>query len=247
VFELVPPSTPAGEWTETVIYTFGDGTDGNASLPQAPLVIDRAGNLFGTSLSGGLPLSRCADQIFQCGTVFELSPTGDGIWTETVIHAFGSFTGDGLGPDAGLLLGGSGALVGTTAWGGSGLFRGPFGIGSGTVFGMRPPSQPGGKWGYAVLYNFGATSTDGAAPVGVTSASGTILYGATSDGGSGSLGTVFQLTLANGVWNETGLFSATNPEGGHNPNTPLLLFKGALYGATPGGIKQDGVVFRISK
>ncbi|MGO9126695.1 MAG: hypothetical protein ACLP6G_17640 [Terriglobales bacterium] len=123
----------------------------------------------------------------QCGTVFELTQSG-GAWAESVIHSFGSVNGDGSFPDlAGLLLGESGAVVGTTPQGGAydfGVYAG------GTVFGLLPPSSPGGKWTYGVLYSFGELPTDGQLPqAGVISVNG-VLYGTTSQGGSSGGGPV---------------------------------------------------------
>src|ERR1039458_5024018 len=87
VFELSPAA--GGGWTETVIHSFGNGTDGNG--PEAGLIFDAAGNLYSTTNGGGT---------YNGGTVFELTPQAGGGWTETVIHSFGSGT-DGAGPWAG--------------------------------------------------------------------------------------------------------------------------------------------------
>ncbi len=65
----------------TILYNFTGGSDG--SNPQSSLTFDSAGNLYGTTFSGGL---------FGYGTVFELSPNGNGGWNETVLY---SFTGGG--------------------------------------------------------------------------------------------------------------------------------------------------------
>ena len=80
VFELTPAG--GGTWTEQVLYSFGNGMDG--IYPQAGLIFDAAGNLYGTTYEGG---------VFGYGTVFELTPAGGGTWTEKVLHSFGN--GDG--------------------------------------------------------------------------------------------------------------------------------------------------------
>ena len=74
VYKLSPQRI--GEWTEEVVYSFQEGADGNS--PISNLVIDNAGNLFGTTSEGGL----------GSGTIFKLSPVGGGKWNETVVHAF---------------------------------------------------------------------------------------------------------------------------------------------------------------
>ncbi len=133
VFELSPPTAPGGAWTETVLYRFAGGSDGDS--PQAPVVHDSAGNVYGTTYSGGN--GTCFENTY-CGTVFELTPSNGGPWTEAVIHNFGAFLNDGVQPQfAGLLLTKSGAIVGTAPQGGA--------VGGGTVFGMLPPSSPGGN------------------------------------------------------------------------------------------------------
>lgn len=91
VYKLSPQ--PVGEWTEEVIYSFQQGTDGNS--PISNLVFDKAGNLYGTTSEGGLGR----------GVIFKLSPVGAGKWTETVVHAFegppdGGFAYNGMVVDA---------------------------------------------------------------------------------------------------------------------------------------------------
>jgi uncharacterized repeat protein (TIGR03803 family) len=91
VYKLSPQ--PVGEWTEEVIYSFQQGTDGNS--PISNLVFDKAGNLYGTTSEGGLGR----------GVIFKLAPVGGGKWTETVVHAFegppdGGFAYNGMVVDA---------------------------------------------------------------------------------------------------------------------------------------------------
>src|SRR5205807_10152350 len=107
---------------ENVIYRFG-GIDG--TLPYAGhLVYDSAGNLYGTTSYGGT---------FGNGEVFELSPTGNGNWTERVLYAFQGGS-DGATPYAGVVFDAAGNLYGTTGSGGTGCS----GIGCGTVFELTP-------------------------------------------------------------------------------------------------------------
>ncbi len=124
--------SPSGSgWTKSILYTFTGGSDGNA--PYAGLTFDQAGNLYGTTVSGGL---------FGKGVVFELSPSGSG-WTESVLY---NFTGgnDGAGPFSGLIFDPSGNLYGATNYGGENN--------GGTVFQLTPSM---GSWSLDTLYSFG--------------------------------------------------------------------------------------------
>jgi uncharacterized repeat protein (TIGR03803 family) len=100
VFKLSHSSTG---WTRTVLYGFTGGTDG--ALPFDRLTFDSAGNLYGTTEWGG-NLSACTN---GCGTVFKLSPNGDGTWTESVIYAFTNGA-DGGGTQAPVIFDAAGNL-----------------------------------------------------------------------------------------------------------------------------------------
>jgi uncharacterized repeat protein (TIGR03803 family) len=140
LFELSPGA--GGTWTETVLYDFCslsgcvDGTH-----PFAGLIFDSAGNLYGTASSG-----------IEEGVAFELSPGAGGVWTETVLHSFGS-QGDGHFPAASLVFDEAENLYGTTAYGGANN--------GGAVFELSPGA--GGTWTETVLYSF-AENKDGANP-----------------------------------------------------------------------------------
>src|SRR2546430_3711203 len=100
-------TTETRAWTETVLHSFAGGSDGNA--PFGGVIVDKTGNLFGTTNQGG---GQCRRTI-GCGAVFKLAPDG----TETVLHAFKSGK-DGNGPEAALVADNKGNLYGTTAGGG---------------------------------------------------------------------------------------------------------------------------------
>src|ERR1017187_5420046 len=189
VFELTPAA--GGGWTETVLHNFNDnGTDGY--WPYAGLIFDAVGNLYGTTYGGGVYTSCTNGSFLGCGTVFELTPTAGGGWTEKVLHSFGNGT-DGEDPQAGLIFDAAGNLYGTTIAGGT--------YGGGTAFELTPAA--GGGWTEQVLLNF--DGTDGQHPYGalIFDAAGN-LYGTTSYGGTYDYGTVFELTpAAGGGWTET--------------------------------------------
>jgi uncharacterized repeat protein (TIGR03803 family) len=119
VFEVGPGPTALAGWKDSVLSSFQGGTD--ASLPTSTLVFDAAGNLYGTSSTGGNP--SC-----DCGTIFKLVPTAGG-WNESVLHSFGT-SGDGAYPSYGLTPDGMGNYFGTTPVGGA--------YGQGALFEITP-------------------------------------------------------------------------------------------------------------
>lgn len=116
VYKLTPNSN--GHWNETILYRLQGGTQG--FRPTTGVVIDRIGNIYGTTIAGG-------DNICGCGVVYKLSPNSNGTWTYSVLHTF--VATDGNQPDANLVLY-KGNLYGTTAAGGPG--------GAGVVFEITP-------------------------------------------------------------------------------------------------------------
>ena len=146
VFELMP--TGGGGWTEKVLHNFGQG-HGRALFPTRGSIFDAAGNLYGTTLNGG---------IHGYGTVFELTPSG-GIWTERVLHSFNVNGSDGALPFSGLVFDRFGNLYGTTYYGG---IHNRFDQGCGTVFELTPNGS--GGWAEKVLHSFNDNGTDGSSP-----------------------------------------------------------------------------------
>src|SRR5260370_1639368 len=90
---LLAMATPANAG-ETILLSFNGTSDGRFPV-SAPLVFDAAGNLYGATATRGAN---------GTGTAFELSPNGSGGWAETVLHSFGSTSGDGKTPPSGLTL-----------------------------------------------------------------------------------------------------------------------------------------------
>jgi uncharacterized repeat protein (TIGR03803 family) len=230
---LSPPTVSGGAWTETVLWSFVGGADGQ--VPSYQLVIDGKGNLYGETQIGG-------DATCWCGTVFELSPpaTLGGDWAKVTVYTFKGLRA--TVPYGGLAIDKSGALYGTRFSGG--LF------GAGLAFKIAPAT--GGGFRETTLYNFGATSTDSAQPFGpLTIDSSGNLYGVSFYGGAEQLGTVYKLfPPANGTgpWSNAVLYSFPGTSAGCNPQGNVFLDEeGRLYGQATGcgGPSNTGLVFRL--
>ena len=231
VFRLAP------DGKETVLYSFGR-YDGHH--PEAGLIRDKAGNLYGTTAAGGGG-GDCS--YYGCGTVFKLAPDG----TETVLYDF-THKHRGLWPTAAVMKDKSGNLYGTTSLGGSCQADG-----CGTVFKLAPDGTE------TVLHAFHGRKHDGAFPEAdlIEDQAGN-LYGTTTGGGGGSgctssdgCGTVFKLA-PDGT--ETVLYAFRNhTRRGREPSAGLIKGgDGILYGtANDGGIgcngRGCGTVFRLDK
>jgi hypothetical protein len=237
VYEVSPPGRAGGSWTETVLHNFAGGNDG--SWPQAGLVADRAGNLYGTTEFGGYYSTFCGS---GCGTVFELSPPASGNpWKYAVIHRFAPDTaGDGALPLDPLTLDASGNLYGTT-------FEGaPRSLGYGGIaFELMPPAS-GRHWTETVLYSFPGYPNDAAySPAGLLFDGAGNLYGTSQVGGSpNNLGTAFKLirpSSSGGAWTDAVLYSFKRiNHSGIYPSTSLVFGAGhLLYGTTPQGGTGD--------
>jgi uncharacterized repeat protein (TIGR03803 family) len=212
--------------TFNVLYNFTGGSDGGYLFDS--LIRDAAGNLYGTTRSGG----ASGD-----GTVFMLDTSG----TETVLYSF-SGVPDGARPYASLIRDPKGHFCGTTFVGGSESCSNQYGSGCGTVFDVDKAGKE------TVLYSFTGTGTDGVNPLaGVVRGPQGALYGTTAGGGASGYGTVFKL-VPNGK--EIVLYGFTGTGGdGATPEAGLLRDgKGNLYGVTyGGGTSGDGTVFMLDK
>ena len=232
VFKLTPPvgicKTAACYWTVNNLHDFGSGTDGQNPW-YGDLIWDQQGNIYGTTVNGGAS-PNCGG---GCGTVFELTPSGNG-YTETVLY---SFSGpDGFNPVAGLVFDTKGNLFGTTEFGGSNNF--------GNVFELSYVVGVG--WTEHVLYEF-QNRSDGQQPIGglIFDSTGN-LYGTTVDNGSGGGGTIFELSPSGDTWTYKLLYSIG---GGDLGPVATLSMDGAgnLYGTTLAcGMSGYGSVFELS-
>jgi uncharacterized repeat protein (TIGR03803 family) len=210
VFKL--SKTSAGGWARTILYSFTGGNDG--FFPDAGLVLDGSGNLYGTAAFGGA---------YHYGVVFKLSPTAAGNWKRTVLHAF-HYGEDGATPKGKLVFDAAGNLYGTTQAGGGTP-------NSGIVFELSPTTAD--SWRETVLYRFTGRS-DGRNPIAglVFDAAGN-LYGTTQFGGDTSDGVVFELSPNfSGGWTET-VLHAFNRNDGEFPEASVIFgASGNLYGTT---------------
>jgi uncharacterized repeat protein (TIGR03803 family) len=219
VFELSPNGS--GGWTETVLYSFTGGSDGEYPS-YSPVIFDDAGNLYGTTTDGG---TGCSASGHGCGVVFKLSPVGAG-WEETVLYNFCSQPNctDGEYPGGGLIMDSAGNLYGSV-WEG--------------VFELSPS---GGGWTEQIIYT--TTSVDPSAGF-IMAASGNI-FGVGCETTAGV--TVFELSPNGaGGWNGTVIhkFPVVSDYwslGG----TPALDNAGNLYGTIDNLRHNSGYVYKLS-
>lgn len=230
----IPRSASAASFK--VIHSFNSATDG--VIPDGTMIFDQGGNLYGTTVGGG-PNGG--------GTVFELSPDGNGNWNETILY---SFTGgsDGEEPVAGVVMDGEGNLYGTTQQGA--IHNSNCSTGCGVVYELSPGAS---GWSFKVLYSFTGVP-DGAFPNSelVMDSAGN-LFGVTGGGGVSQgcfegCGTVFALVKANG-WQEQTLHAFNSSFGdGELPSGKLLFDKqGNLFGTTQiGGSTGYGTAYELA-
>jgi uncharacterized repeat protein (TIGR03803 family) len=226
VFELTPGS---GGWQETLLDTFSQKNDGGG--PFAGVILDAAGNLYGTTEGGGT---------YDVGTVYEVKHTSSG-WKEQVLHSFDNNGKDGYTPGLGaLIVDSSGALYGTTAGGGCS------GCGGGVVFKLTP--QTDGRWEETILYDFKGGAMGFEAGAGVVMDKSGNLYGTTIAGGSGcGCGVVYKLApRPKGKWKYTVLHTFSGNDGAQPDANLILDSKGNLYGTTATGGAGGGVVFELT-
>lgn len=203
VYKLV---RSGGNWVESVLYAFAGDPDG--AQPYGGVIMDEAGNLYGTTYQGGA---------HGWGTVFELTPSQGG-WTKTTLY---QFTGgsDGGQTSAGLTRDSAGNLYGVTPLGG---------FGSGTIFEL---SRVGGQWTFTVLYSLIRGGPGPFAPLTIDTAGN--LYGTTMGTGIYGGGELFELSPSGAGWTYSVLHDFTWGAGGALPQSPVLLSpSGELYGTT---------------
>lgn len=181
VFSLTPPTSPGGEWSETVLYSFIGGTGG--SVPNGGVLLGPGDVLYGSTRYGGAS---------NGGVVYQLTPPAQsgGSWTETVLHSFHLVGKFGIAPGP-LVLGPNAALYGVTQRGGTYY--------QGSVFALTPPASAGSAWNFLTIYSFDAPGGNSpysgywTPPEALAVGAGGLLYGTTYFGGTTDDGIVFSL------------------------------------------------------
>jgi uncharacterized repeat protein (TIGR03803 family) len=231
-FQLRPPTKKGGPWIESVLYSFTDQEDG--SYPAAALILDSAGNLYGTSVG---------DQTNSDGAVFQLAPPAEkgGAWTETTLYSFGFVDRDGIAPYGGLIFDTQGNLYGTTSQGGNNLktCASTQTFGCGTIFELEPTAQSDGAWKEKVLYRF-KDGSDGEFPqAGLLADHAGNFYGTSGGPFVGGNGTVFKLNPPppfGHSWTLTTLHTFGKGDDGYSPSGAVIVGDGgALLGMTSAG------------
>lgn len=212
-------------WRESVLHSF-QGSPNDGFNPVSTPNFDRNGNLYGTTLYGGIDN--------EGGTVYELVRSGNE-WKETLLHAFIGGD-DGALPAGGLIFDMAGNLYGTTAGGGNGA--------GGTVFELTPLN---GDWSESILYSFNPNNGYGREPecTLVMDQAGN-LYGTTSGGGAN--GTIFELTPSKGAWSISLLYGAPNfsAQAGLTTDGAGNFYGVSSSGSAGGNAVGNGFVFKLT-
>ena len=208
-------------WRESVLYSFGTGSDG--TVPYAGVTLDSAGDLLGTTSAGGTG---------GYGTIFELNKAHG--WAESIVYNFQN-QNDGGVPYAGLIADGQGNFYGAATEGGN--------QGGGSIFELTPA---GSGWNFTAIDSLAGWGISGTFRNLMLSSSGT-LYATTHCDGQDSAGTVYQLVPSGGGnWTYSLLYSFTGGTDGLYSYSNLVTFANRLYGTTnQGGAYGYGVVFEV--
>ncbi len=229
VFNLQPPAsackTAICSWNETIIHNFSGGSDGAG--PVGAVTFDTSGNLYGATSFGSFR---------NGGAIYQLDPSGG--WTEDILyHPYGY-------PGSGVTLSNAGDLYGSTFDGGSRLG----GNNQGSVYKLTPS---GSQWIGVDIYDFTNGDDGGYPQAGVIFDGAGNLYGATTSGGTGHGGTVYEMSPSGDSWIFTTLYSFPNPNTGQfvvGPVGNLVIGNdGSLYGTTlVDGANGLGAVFKLT-
>jgi uncharacterized repeat protein (TIGR03803 family) len=214
-----------GTWNQKVIHAFTGGDDGSG--PGARVTVDRGGNIYGMTPTGG---------VNGLGTIYKIHQAGDA-WNFTVIHPFTGGADGGSG-SAGRMILRKGRLYGAATTGGN--------YGSGVVFELTPAGV--GGWHFKTIYSFHG-QPDGSFPYGALLFDhlGNI-YGTTYYGGDNGIGAVYKLSPRPvGEWDENVIYSFQEGSDGNSPISNLVFDSaGNLYGTTSEGGLGSGTIFKLS-
>jgi uncharacterized repeat protein (TIGR03803 family) len=204
----------AGAQTESILYNFPGGN------PQSGVTFDANGNLYGTTVFGG---------VNGAGTVWEVSSTG----TYSLLYSFGDSLTDGSGPVAGVTFDSHGNMYGTTRAGGVN--------GNGTVWEISSTGT------YSTLYSFGASASDANDPVGgVTVDSSGNLYGVTEFGGVNGKGALWEIT-STGNYGILYSFGVSGGDAAYPVGNVTFDSSGDLFGTSAyGGVYGGGAIWELA-
>ncbi len=223
VFNLTPQPTVCRtamcSWVENLPYRFSSESDGSGVINVS--ASDQEGNLYGTTTTGGA---------YDVGTVFELTPSGGGSWTKTILY---SFVGGTDSIPTQVLVGNDGNLYGVT----NGTYPN-----NGTVFELTPS---GGQWTEIVLHAFSGTGGDGSQPSYLVQDSAGNLYGIVG-GFTASALFVLEKTRSGWAFSENIVYHRCEPGGaGYDALKNLAIDAGGkLYGT---GTGADGTASKLGR
>ena len=214
-----------GTYTETINHSFTGGSEGNYPIT---LLADASGNLFGSTLVGGISGTHGKDCDLGCGVIFELQPRAAGGWTYTVLYRFPTVT-DGDHPSLSL-IDSAGNLYGWADGGASS---------KSLIFQLSPSSD--GTWTKTTLYSF-LGKTDGSFGVPTTIDAAGNVFGTVPVGGStttscnNECGYIFELSPStSGTWTMTSAYNFKGSPDGAGPTTLITDVAGNFWGTTFGG------------
>lgn len=228
VFSLRPQPTVCISvqcpWQETLLYQFSTTDPSFGAVPESEVTFDSAGNLYGTTFSGGYyDFPGGGGNCVECGLVYELAPSGGG-WTESVPYSFSGYQygTDGAFPQGGVTFDSAGDLFGTNTY---------YGLcGFGTVFQLTPPGNP--QWTETILQQLCETGASPSASMIYDAPSNTFYGGSEGDTEYGPMTpTIFTVTHSGGNWVYTPIYNFAQ-EGGGPAGSLLRDSAGNLYGTT---------------